>query len=285
MGSNLLRRIRIWQSTRIAFIAIVYPPIDHAGTRLIGPASEKTNGSEEITLLPKHDFTQRTTPNVIRYNEIRSRRCCQRKDKVFSFFVIDVVKYCFFAIWRVRIAGIGSTPFQKTRAVEKRSAPRASLRPIFDQTGSIRTAWTIPVLANSSDISHTATDCQPFSGSGSISFLKTAIVIYSVHPSLQMFFKEVHHGFLSPCHIRSGKILFFRAMPVSIDKMHADHPATVCVTKARYPGEPELSGLRRPNGKFSCPVTRVSGRLRRSDTCMSSARAAPSAPGRAASAY
>ena len=140
MGSNLLRRIRIWQSTRTAFIAIVYPPIVHAGTQLIGPASEKTNGSEEITLLPKHDFTQRTTPNVIKYNEIRSRKCCQRKDKVFSFFVIDVVKYCFFAIWRIRIAGIGNTPFQKTRAVEKKNAPRSSLLPIFDQIGSPRTA-------------------------------------------------------------------------------------------------------------------------------------------------
>ena len=96
--------------------------------------------SEEITLLPKHDFTQRTTPNVIRYNEIRSRKCCQRKDKVFSFFVIDVVKYCFFAIWRIRIAGIGNTPFQKTRAVEKKNAPRSSLLPIFDQIGSPRTA-------------------------------------------------------------------------------------------------------------------------------------------------
>lgn len=63
----------------------MYPPIVHSGTRLIGPASEKTNGSEEITLLPKEDFTHRTTPNVIRYNEIRSRRCCQRNDIAFSF--------------------------------------------------------------------------------------------------------------------------------------------------------------------------------------------------------
>ena len=62
------------------------------------------------------------------------------KDKVFSFFVIDVVKYCFFAIWRIRIAGIGNTPFQKTRAVEKKNAPRSSLLPIFDQIGSPRTA-------------------------------------------------------------------------------------------------------------------------------------------------
>lgn len=68
----------------------MYPPIVHSGTRLIGPASEKTNGSEEITLLPKEDFTHRTTPNVIRYNEIRSRRCCQRNNIAFSF--LSVVK-------------------------------------------------------------------------------------------------------------------------------------------------------------------------------------------------
>ncbi len=88
MGSKLRRRMSIWQNTRIKFIAIVYPPIVHSGTRLIGPASEKTNGSEEITLLPNEDFTHRTTPNVIRYNEIRSRRCCQRNDIAFSLFVI-----------------------------------------------------------------------------------------------------------------------------------------------------------------------------------------------------
>ena len=66
----------------------MYQPIVHSGTRLIGPASEKTNGSEEITLLPKEDFTHRTTPKVIRYNEIRSRKCCQRNDIAFSLFVI-----------------------------------------------------------------------------------------------------------------------------------------------------------------------------------------------------
>jgi hypothetical protein len=58
------------------------------------PARENTNGREEITLLPKQDFTQKTTPNVIRYNEIRSSICCQIKDITFSFMpVVGIEEY------------------------------------------------------------------------------------------------------------------------------------------------------------------------------------------------
>lgn len=84
------RKMRIWQNTKMKFIAIVYPPIVHSGTRLIGPASEKTNGNEEITLLPNDDLIHRTTPKAIRYNETRSRKCCQRNDTAFLF--LSVVK-------------------------------------------------------------------------------------------------------------------------------------------------------------------------------------------------
>lgn len=69
------------------FITIVYPPMDSCGASPASPASESTKGSEEITLLPRADFTQRATPRVIRFNDARSSRCCQINDAVFSVLV------------------------------------------------------------------------------------------------------------------------------------------------------------------------------------------------------
>ena len=72
---------------------MVYVPIVHSGTALIGPANENTKGKEEITLLPKPDFTQRATPRVMRYSESRSRKCCQTNDMIFSFLLEVEVEY------------------------------------------------------------------------------------------------------------------------------------------------------------------------------------------------
>ena len=58
---------------------------------LTGPASENTKGSEEITLLPRPDLTQRTTPSVIRYSDPSSSKCCQRNDRVFAFVIINKI--------------------------------------------------------------------------------------------------------------------------------------------------------------------------------------------------
>lgn len=69
-------------------MTIVYPPMVQPGTLPAEPANEKINGRAEITLLPKEDFTHKTTPNVIRYNEMRSRVCCQRNDRILSFLLV-----------------------------------------------------------------------------------------------------------------------------------------------------------------------------------------------------
>lgn len=74
----------------------------HSGMRLTGPAREKTNGSEEITLLPNWERTQSATPNVIRSNEIKSRKCCHKNETVFSLTVRAVsfgAVVSFWALW------------------------------------------------------------------------------------------------------------------------------------------------------------------------------------------
>jgi hypothetical protein len=50
---------------------------------------EKARGRDEITLLPRYDFIQRTTPKVIRYNEMKRRRCCHRKDAILPLETAD----------------------------------------------------------------------------------------------------------------------------------------------------------------------------------------------------
>ena len=74
----------------------VYVPNESGGAIPALPARVNASGHDEITLLPRLDRTQSTTPSVIMKSDTSSRMCCHRNDTVLSFvgnFILILVMY------------------------------------------------------------------------------------------------------------------------------------------------------------------------------------------------